>query len=319
MNYKHICINYKKSISYLSLNRIFLNSCNIKHTNNTITLLLFLFNKNKIVIKKKLKKVNEIIKMKTNKRENINSNILMKRINNDTYYNYNIHLLKTTFKYIMNIKNNKYLLKKNYLASLYLNNYKFNYLNLINIKNIINKINNKKIKINLINIKNIHMDNNMFIDSITRKLDNRKKRILKVFKKGLNLAKVGQLKIIYNKNIIKAINKNNILNDINPKNYINFMHNYFYNKYEIIMRNMKNVHIVGMSLEGKGRLTKRMTASRSLYKIRTRGFIKNLYSSIYGISTLLIRGLNNSNISNIKNSSYNKNGSYGISITTNTF
>ena len=123
----------------------------------------------------------------------------MKKINNDTYYSHNIHLLKTTFKYIMNIKNNKYLLKKNYLASLYLNNYKFNCLNLINIKNIIYKINNKKIKINLINIKNIHMDNNMFIDSITRKLDNRKKRILKVFKKGLNLAKVGQLKIIYNK------------------------------------------------------------------------------------------------------------------------
>ena len=332
---KNIFSISKKSISYVSLNRIFLNSYNIKHTNNIVNIILFIFNKNKIYLKNKLNKLNKIIK---NTRTNIHSNIIVNNINEyKNSYLYFLRLIlksiiidiininkyrsisKIKYKNMIKIKKNVLLLKKNYIAYLYLNNYKFNYLNIINIKNLINKIYNKKIKINFINIKNIYVDNNIFINSIIRKLNDRKKRVLKIFKKGLSIAKIGKIKTIYTKNYIRNIKKNNIINIIKYNNYINYIYKYYYNKYELIIKNMKNIHIVGISMEGKGRLTRRLTASRSIYKIRTNGFIKNIYSSMYGVSMLLTRGSKSSNNRYIQNNSYNRNGSYGISINTNTY
>jgi len=311
---KNIFFSYKKSIAYLSLNKIFLNSYNIKHTNNIITILLFIFNKNNIYLKNKLKKLNKVIK---NTKTNINYDFII--TNFYKYKNCNLNLIKTILKNYIKTKKNRLLLKRNYIAYLYLSNYKFNYLNVINIRNLINKIYNKKIKINFINIKNIYMDNNIFINSIIRKLNDRKKRVLKIFKKALSITKVGKMKTVYTKNYIRNIKKNNIINIMKYNNYINYIYKYYYNKYELIIKNMKNIHIVGVSMEGKGRLTRRLTASRSIYKIKTNGFIKNIYSSIYGVSMLLTRGSKNSNNTYIQNNSYNRNGSYGISINTNTY
>jgi hypothetical protein len=65
-------------------------------------------------------------------------------------------------------------------------------------------------------------------------------------------------------------------------------------------------------------LTRRMTASRSVYKFKSKGSFKNIWNFFYGISTSLIRGVFKSNINYNLNQSRNKNGAYGISSTTST-
>src|ERR1700712_2702186 len=100
-------------------------------------------------------------------------------------------------------------LKKYYISNLYINNYKFNYFNLINLENIMYKIYNKKIILKIIKIKYLYLDNNIFITSLLLKLNNRKKKALKIIKKGLRLVKIAKL-------YINKIEKFNIL----EKNYI---------------------------------------------------------------------------------------------------
>jgi len=60
---------------------------------------------------------------------------------------------------------------------------------MLNLKNIIYKIYNKKILLKIINMKYLYLDNNIFISSLLIKLNNRKKRALRTIKKGLDVFK----------------------------------------------------------------------------------------------------------------------------------
>ena len=51
-----------------------------------------------------------------------------------------------------------------------------------------------------------------------------------------------------------------------------------------------------MKLEGKGRLTRRLTASRAIHKKAYKGSLKNVYSSFKGLSALMTKGYNRSNL-----------------------
>src|SRR5436305_193437 len=51
------------------------------------------------------------------------------------------------------------------------------------------------------------------------------------------------------------------------------------NKYINIISRLKNKHVSGLRIEAKGRLTKRLTASRAIYKVSYKGSLKNIYSS----------------------------------------
>ena len=96
---------------------------------------------------------------------------------------------------------------------------------------------------------------------------------------------------------------------------------------------MRNKHIIGLFLEGAGRLTRRMTASRAIYKIRYKGNLINFRTSREYYKILeayhcndkflkgydrLIRGDYNFNVTCTKKNSYNKNGSFGITSRQNT-
>jgi len=65
---------------------------------------------------------------------------------------------------------------------------------MLNLKNIIYKIYNKKILLKIINMKYLYLDNNIFISSLLIKLNNRKKRALRTIKKGLKLIKNSKIK-----------------------------------------------------------------------------------------------------------------------------
>ena len=66
------------------------------------------------------------------------------------------------------------------------------------------------------------------------------------------------------------------------------------NKY--IINNLKYKHITGFRLEASGRLTKRYTASRSISKIKYKGNLWNIDSSLGCLSSILLKGNLNSNL-----------------------
>lgn len=339
----------------LSLKRIYVSLPKIKHTNNNINILLFVFNKKKIYLKKILKQLylSLYYQQKQLKLEDLiqhNNDINIKRLNyfkslienlklnfnkknfiNQCIYNFTIsrkiirtNQIEDKIAFYFNVFINdevkkrsiKLLLKRLILTNLYFNNLLFSNINLYKLKTLIYKIYKKKTSINIINTKYIYMDNNIFIDAIIRKLNDRKKRAIKVLKNSLNLIKIAQLipntlrekkeKLIYNNN------------NINYK-YKNYVNTFIENKYNIIFKNIKNIHIIGISLEAKGRLTRRMTAARSVYKYSNKGSLKNIYSFFHNLPISLFRGYIKSNINKVKNSSKNKNGSFSVLSLINTY
>jgi hypothetical protein len=344
-----------------SLKRVFISFPYIKHTNNNVNILIFIFNKYKLLLLNKIKKLNRlfyIYKNKINKHKNsmvkfnkkfnkkfknynnstngykkfneyrksnkhnkyINKKIINVNIKNEKKLNFLENSLnkkpKLNLNNLINFKNfmvnsilhrkKKNIFKKNYISSLYLNVFKYNNLNLINVKNIIYKIFNKKVNINIIDMKYLYLDNSNLIQAITRKLNDRKKKVLKVLKKTLKLIKLAKF--------LKITNKFSNIN-------IHYLKNIMYIKaksiYSNIIKNLKNKHLIGIFLEAKGRLTRRMTASRAVYKLRYKGNMKNPYS--INKTTKLSRGYIKPNVIINKNNSYNKNGSFGITSKVNTY
>lgn len=75
---------------------------------------------------------------------------------------------------------------------------------------------------------------------------------------------------------------------------------------------LKHKAIGGVRLEAKGRLTRRFTASRSVFKVKWKGTLKNIDSSYRKLSTVMLRGHAKSNVQYTNINSKNRNGSFGI-------
>lgn len=187
------------------------------------------------------------------------------------------------------------------------------------VKSILNKLYNNKIEINIINLKYLYLDGNILAMAVIRKLKNRKRRVLKVIRMALKLSKkpyinefytdllnINNLDTVLVKKIFSfsidnniPLNKDLISKPTSYKSRITF----FYLKHKIIS---------GMKLQGTGRLTKRLTASRSISKSMTKGSLKNRASSYNGLSTVVLRGYVKSNLQYININSYNRIGAYSI-------
>ena len=230
-----------------------------------------------------------------NKIENNKINLL--------YYNYDLYMINL-LKAIFIKKLIKNLLLRSLIGKLYLNNFKYNIINLINLKRIMGYIYNKQIEIKIINLKNFNLDNKIFLENISIKLRDRTKRALKVIRKALNLTKIA-------KPLIYLEEKKDILN-YNLIKYKNILYNNMNIKNSIIFRNLKNIHITGIRVEAKGRLTKRMTASRSLYKLAYKGNLKNFHSIYFNKPVTLLKNFEKSNINYEIINSKQKNGAFGI-------
>lgn len=70
--------------------------------------------------------------------------------------------------------------------------------------------------------------------------------------------------------------------------------------------------MAGVRLEAKGRLTKRFTASRSVFKLKWKGTLKNIDSTHRRLSTVILRGNIKSNIQYSIINSKTRNGSFGL-------
>jgi len=289
----------------LTTNKIFLSNSSIKHTSNKIIITLYIYNREFFYLIKKLETLHNILKTKYKsyydsnyylynfKSENLifNKNVTSKLFNSINlensivnYENFYNKILKMELLYVYYYKN---LLK---------NNFKFKDFNLFYLKNLITKVYNKKVEFNIIHLKQLYLNSDMFIESIAIKLKNRKNKLLKVFKKALKMVKLP----VYLK---KSLSKTTLFNVNIYSKHININN---------IFNLIKYKSISGIRIEASGRLTKRLTASRSIFKSKHKGSIKNIDSSFKGLPCIVLRGNNQPNIQFSKINSKTRNGSFGL-------
>ena len=79
-----------------------------------------------------------------------------------------------------------------------------------------------------------------------------------------------------------------------------------------VLDSIKYKTVFGVRLEAAGRLSKRLIASRSVFKLKYKGNLKNIDSSYKGISSVILKGNTKSNIQYTKISSKTRNGSFGL-------
>ena len=142
---------------------------------------------------------------------------------------------------------------------------------------------------NLVNLKRFFLNSDILSESIILKIRKNRRKILK------------------------------FLNTLKRKVKVRNKKNYFYqpiinNKSleELVLRDIKYKHITGFRIEASGRLTRRYTASRSIYKLRYKGNLLNIDSSYKGLSSLLLRNNNKPNLQFTKLNSKTRIGSFGI-------
>ena len=189
----------------------------------------------------------------------------------------------------------------------------------------------KEIEYHLVNLKYLYLNSHIFSETLITKLRNRKNRLLRVLKTSLLMFKLPPMDRtavydeIYNKkrklqnskikNVIPHAHalsthpqQNNLFlvfkNEVQAKGVLSITNN--------ILELIKNKYVSGIRIEAAGRLTRRNTAARSVFKLRYKGNIKNMDSSYKGLSTVLLRGHAKSNLQYSNLRSKIRIGSFGL-------
>jgi len=225
-----------------------------------------------------------------------------------------------------------------------LNQSKFEDKFLLKLKFLISKIFSKEIEFNIVDLKAVYLDSHLLTEVISLKLKNRQNKLLDILNYFLYMVKLPKVNGLKEKfayinpktlldNKIKNFRINNLIVNNNTKDNLNkFMLNLFKSSNFItklgkdisnienrkvglltnVLNSLKYKKIGGIRLEAKGRLTRRLTASRSIFKIRWKGSLKNIDSSYRGLSSVILRGHNKSNVQYSIIKSKTRNGSFGL-------
>jgi len=298
--------------------KIFISKAEKKHTSSKVIITLYIYNRqkkylinklNNIVILKGLSERVKLIEKQSLKiSEEIEkertliscSNMLQNTINTYKNQRYRDLIKKSLEKEILTI----------YIRQLlHFNKSKFEDTYLLTFSNIIRKVYGKDVEFNIINLKYIHLNSDILTQLIALKLRRRKNYILKILKKCFKIIRLSPLNKMtlthyLKKDLIKNISIFNILS-LNKKEKTESLSN-------LVLNFIKFKYINGLRLEAKGRLSKRRTASKSVFKFKYKGNLKNIDSSYKGLSTVTLRGHVKSNIQFTKLNYKTRNGSFGI-------
>lgn len=307
----------------LSSNKIYVSNGEFKHTNNNVIITLYLYNRQKhnyiLKIKKEYLKVFKVSKERLNNKFSLIKNIgieSIKRANKDKYLvmktlkntkNFSIENSKSLSEYITKFykkvveqsfaKLNLYMY---YKQLIYINRTKYSYVFLQTLKKNLEKIYSKNVEFNLINLKHFYLNSDIMSESITLKITRNRKKILNYLNNLKKKVKT-QKKILLLHVFLKK-NKLDLKEKFNNKLYLK----------NFVLNNLKYRHVTGFRLEARGRLSRRYTASRSVFKVRYKGNLMNLDSSYRGLSSVLLKGNLRSNVQFTKLKSKTRIGSFGI-------
>jgi Mitochondrial ribosomal protein (VAR1) len=327
-------------IRRLSSHKIFISKGEFKHTNNKVIINIYIYNRQKFNYLNSLKKIKHgLNKSKIIKLNNIRKNALS-IINRTKIYKNLISkkrniLSKIKFNYYENMYRDDYItacynreiLYLFYKRLLLLNQLKFRYTYLQTIVNIIKKVYNKNVEFNMINLKYFNMNSDIVTQLLVNKITINRRKLNKVLRLLIDKVKIASnrgMQIhdeINTHNTLSIINSIDI-NKIKPYLRINSLDKLIYKIYteyniesdkrERILELVKNKYITGIRIEAAGRLSRRFTASRSIFKLKYKGSLRNRDSSYKGLSSTIMRGNLRSNIQYTKLSSIVKIGSFGL-------
>lgn len=311
----------------LSSNRIYLSRGEFKHTNNTALISIYIFNRQKHNYLSKLKNI-YLKKFLTKKK--INANLIktlksiyekglycLREINKDKYLfiralyiieknkNYRIKTFKSLYNYtrffyknLLNLTFKKLRLYFLYKQLIYLNKSKLNYTYLRLLKKHLENLYNKNVEFNLINLNRFYLNSDILFESVKLKLTRNKRKMRKILNKIKDKVKIDEKKISLD-------STNEVKNELKQINDVTILKNNVFN-------DLKYRHVTGFRLEARGRLSRRYTASRSVFKLKYKGNLLNLDSSSVGLSSVMLKGNLKSNLQYTKLNSKTRIGSFGL-------
>jgi hypothetical protein len=200
-------------------------------------------------------------------------------------------------KYIFMVKNNYLKFLKRYIYLLMVNSIKFEKPFADKLLRMINNLYNKEIEFNIVNINKLHLNSDIYTQAVILKLKNRNNKLFKVLTSSLSKVKLPNVSRMNEKH--NKINKNEyLINKIRNRSINSIILNYNINNdylnnlllnlfsintkdnkelssmkqsvslYKYVIRSLKHLKLGGIRLEAKGRLTRRFTASRSVFKVK---------------------------------------------------
>lgn len=318
-----------------SANKIYVSRAEVNHTNKKIIIFLYTYNKTKSLIEQYTTKIINL-KKKTFRKKIIYKNRLLCGLKKGVFYykKFNVVFFKikdNILKYVTYIKriyirseiiylksentnirldkiysynywDNKLWRKLFKLRQEFIDNTKLINFNLSKFSNllmifndlgiisIIKKLYNKYVEINIVELRSIHLNSDVFSSAVMLKLRDRKNKAVRILRKAiLKMVKIPDLHtIITFYSTRQSMNKNNILNIL------------------------KQQVVSGVRFEASGRLTRRLTAERSISKNRYMGSLKEMNSSYNNESSTMLRGCVKSNSQYTIIHSKTRNGAFGL-------
>jgi hypothetical protein len=186
----------------LSSNKIYVSNGQFKHTNNKVIITLYLYNRQKhnyiLKIKKEYLKIFKLYKKRLNekfnliklialehiKKANKDKYLIIKTLNNSQYFSLKnskslSEYIALYYKKVVEQSFAKLSMYIYYRQLLYINNTKYSYIYLQNLKNYLEKIYNKNVEFNLINLKHFYLNSDILSEAITLKITRNRRKILK--------------------------------------------------------------------------------------------------------------------------------------------
>lgn len=272
---------------------------------------------------------NNFLMMETKELENVFSLLSLTSLAKSNFADGNIRDTLSRIKKEINLAINPF---KETISSLVLNHNKFNRY-ILRLTPLISKLYGKKVEFNIIKLKTLYLNSDIFTQAISIKLKGRNNKILGVLRSALSLIKIPNMissserYIKDNRGLVWANKAKNLfvnspITGVKNKDQVTSHFNDILSHKEIdsfgselpkfVCANLKYKIMAGVRLEARGRLTKRLTASRAVFKVRWKGGLKDPESRYKGISTIMLRGCSKGNIDyGITNSSA-RNGAFGI-------
>lgn len=230
----------------------------------------------------------------------------------------------------------KEMLNIHYKRIVYFNRSKFENTRLFGLTNILKKVYNKHVEFNLVNLKYLHLNSDILSESIAIKLKKRKNRLLRVLKASMRMIKYRPLnkltilddtsskanktwflKKVQNLKVNSFLSyvgkKKDALDKLLQKIFPSYTNDKPFNfLVNTVLNSIKNKSINGVRVEAAGRLSRRFTAAKSVFKFKYIGNLKNLDTSYKGLSSVLLRGHVKSNLQFTKIKSKTRIGSFGL-------
>jgi ribosomal protein S3 len=166
---------------------------------------------------------------------------------------------------------------------------------------LVRKLYNKDVEFNIVKLNKMHLNSDIYNQAVSLKLRNRENRLYRVLKRSLRkvklpvISKIGEKisKPLNNDLLVNRVRNNNVSSMFADDNAKDPLNNLLLNHYPaaddldinikrrssikkekvslkgfVLRHYLKHLNVRGVRVEAKGRLTRRSTASRSVFKMK---------------------------------------------------